>query len=59
VDFGTVKDAHNLLGQSEYLNLWIPEVDAYLGERGLPNKEVYPEFLPDAATVSDQLRFDR
>jgi hypothetical protein len=46
VDFGTVKDAHNLLGQSEYLNLWIPEVDAYLGERGLPNKEVYPEFLP-------------
>ena len=44
--FRHVKDAHNLLGQSEYLNLWIPEVDAYLGERGLPNKEVYPEFLP-------------
>jgi dienelactone hydrolase len=46
VDFGAVNDAHNFLGQSEYLSLWIPKVDAYLGERGLPNKEVYPEFLP-------------
>jgi dienelactone hydrolase len=46
VNFGAINDAHNLLGQSEYLNLWIPEVDAYLGERRLPNKEVYPEFLP-------------
>ena len=46
VDFGAVNDAHNLLGQSEYLKLWVPEVDAYLGERGLPNREVYPEFLP-------------
>ena len=46
VDFGAINGAHNLLGQSEYLNLWIPEVDAYLAERGLPHKEVYPEFLP-------------
>jgi dienelactone hydrolase len=46
VDFGAVNDAHNLLGQSEYLNLWIPEVDSYLEEHRLPNKEVYPEFLP-------------
>jgi dienelactone hydrolase len=46
VNFGEINDAHNLLGQSEYLNLWIPEVDAYLGERRLPNKQVFPEFLP-------------
>ena len=25
VDFGAVNDAHNLLGQSEYLNLWISQ----------------------------------
>lgn len=46
VNFGAINDAHNLLGQSEYLDLWVPEVDAYLGERGLPKKEIYPEFLP-------------
>ena len=46
IDFGNVDDAHNLLGHGERLDLWIPQVDAYLAERGLPNREIYPEYLP-------------
>jgi dienelactone hydrolase len=46
VDFGDVDDAHNLLGHGERLGLWVPQVDAYLAERGLPNRVVYPEYMP-------------
>jgi hypothetical protein len=46
VDFGDVDDAHNLLGYAERLGLWVPAVDAYLAGRGLPNRVVYPEYMP-------------
>jgi dienelactone hydrolase len=46
VDFGDADDAHNLLGHGERLGLWVPEADAYLAGRGLPNRVVYPEYMP-------------
>jgi len=46
VDFGDIDDAHNLLGHSDRLGLWVPQVDAYLAGRGLPNRVVYPEYMP-------------
>jgi dienelactone hydrolase len=46
VDFGDVADAHNFLGYGDQLDLWVHEVDEYLGEQGLPNREIYPEYLP-------------
>lgn len=46
VDFGDVDDAHNLLGHAERLGLWVPVADAYLAGRGLPNRVVYPEYMP-------------
>jgi dienelactone hydrolase len=46
VDFGDIDDAHNLLGHGEHLDLWVPKVDAYLAQRGLPNRVLYPEYMP-------------
>jgi dienelactone hydrolase len=46
VNLGKIDDAHNLLGHSEHLNLWVPEVDAYLAQQGLPNRLVHPEYMP-------------
>jgi dienelactone hydrolase len=48
VNFGKVDDAHNLLGHSELLDLWVPDVDAYLAQQGLPNRVVHPEYMPPA-----------
>jgi dienelactone hydrolase len=48
VDFGKTDDAHNLLAHGEHLDLWVPEVDAYLAQRGLPNRVVHPEYMPAA-----------
>lgn len=41
-----MSDSHNLLGFPEGLRIWAPEVDAFLGQLGLPNRVVHPEFLP-------------
>jgi dienelactone hydrolase len=46
IDFGDIDDAHNLLGHAEHLSLWVPAVDAYLAQRGLPNRVIYPEYMP-------------
>lgn len=46
VDFGTIDDAHNFLGHGENIGLWVPTVDAYLAQRGLPNRVIYPEYMP-------------
>ncbi|HTD28183.1 MAG TPA: alpha/beta fold hydrolase, partial [Xanthomonadaceae bacterium] len=32
VDFGTVDDAHNLLGHGDRLDLWVPKLNAYLAD---------------------------
>jgi dienelactone hydrolase len=42
-------DSHNLLGFPEGLRIWAPEADAFLGQLGLPNKIVHPEYLPAEA----------
>ncbi len=39
-------DSHNMLGFPESLAIWGPKVDAFLEKVGLPNKVVYPEYLP-------------
>jgi dienelactone hydrolase len=50
VDFGPYKDdSHQLLSSPESLPLWAPEVDAFLGQLGLPAKVVHPEYLPHPA----------
>lgn len=43
--FGT--NSHNLLGSAEGLPLWVPKLDDFLGRNGLPNKLLYPEYLPE------------
>jgi dienelactone hydrolase len=42
--FGT--DSHNLLGSGEGLSIWAPKLDDFLGRHGLPNKLLYPQYLP-------------
>lgn len=42
-------NSHNLLGSGAGLNLWVPKLDAFLARAGLPNKLVYPEYLPTPA----------
>ncbi|WP_158545070.1 alpha/beta hydrolase family protein [Dyella monticola] len=39
-------NSHNLLGSAEGLPIWTPKLDAFLGRHGLPNKFLYPEYLP-------------
>ena len=41
-------DSHNFLGKIEALPIWIPKVDAFLDNVGLPSKVLYPELLPAA-----------
>jgi len=49
VDYGVfMKDAHNALGFPEALKIWAPEVDVFLGQLGLSNAIVHPEYLPMA-----------
>jgi dienelactone hydrolase len=47
VAYGTFGvDSHNLLGSAEGLPLWTPKLDDFLGRNGLPNKLLYPQYLP-------------
>ena len=39
-------DSHNLLGFPEGLQIWGPKLDAFLAKVGLPNKIVYPQYVP-------------
>jgi hypothetical protein len=49
VAFGNfMSDAHNILGMPEGLQLWAPKVDAFLAKLDLPNKVLYPQYLPTA-----------
>jgi dienelactone hydrolase len=42
-------DSHNLLGSGEGLKIWVPKLDDFLGRVGLPNKLLYPQYLPQPA----------
>ncbi|MGC4060962.1 MAG: CocE/NonD family hydrolase [Aquabacterium sp.] len=39
-------DAHNFLGKIEALPIWMPRLDAFLRNVGLPGKAVHAELLP-------------
>jgi len=43
-----MRDTHNLLGYSEAMALWAPQVDAFLDKLGLPHQVSYPGFIPSA-----------
>lgn len=47
VDVGTfMDDSHQLLSFEEGLPLWVPQVDAFLQEQGMPSQNLHPEYLP-------------
>ena len=47
VDYGRFQDdSHNFLGHIEALPVWIPRLDAFLGDLSLPNQDIHPELLP-------------
>ncbi|WP_145613365.1 alpha/beta hydrolase family protein [Nitrospirillum amazonense] len=47
VDVGTfMDDSHQLLSYTEGLAIWVPQVDAFLSEQGLPSQNLHPEYLP-------------
>jgi dienelactone hydrolase len=49
VAYGTFgSNSHNLLGSGEGLPLWVPKLDDFLGRQGLPNKLLYPQYLPQS-----------
>jgi dienelactone hydrolase len=53
VDYGKFQDdSHNFLGHIEALPIWIPRLDAFLDELGLPNQDIHPELLPAAYPVA-------
>jgi len=37
---------HNIIGSQEGYSIWIPKVDAFLTELGLPGKEIAARYLP-------------
>lgn len=39
-------DSHLLLGFPEGMRIWTPHLDAFLGNIGLPNRIVHPQYLP-------------
>jgi dienelactone hydrolase len=47
VAFGNfMDDAHQLLSHPEGLPIWVPKVDAFLAQIGLPAAAVHPKYLP-------------
>lgn len=47
VDIGSfMSDSHKILGFPEGLRLWAGKVDAFLDKLGMPNKVLYPQYLP-------------
>jgi dienelactone hydrolase len=55
VAYGNFMDnSHNLLGFPEGLAIWGPKVDTFLAQLGLPNKPIYPEYLPLPAPLPTQ-----
>jgi dienelactone hydrolase len=49
VGFGDFRDdAHYMLNYRHGLEIWVPKVDAFLEKIGLPNKVVYPQYMPTA-----------
>jgi dienelactone hydrolase len=41
-----MNDSHNMLGFPESMRIWVPKVDAFLAQVGMPNQIVHPEYLP-------------
>jgi len=41
-----VPDSHHLAGDPTHFNLWMPRLDAFLKQLGLPSAETQPAFLP-------------
>ena len=47
VNYGRfMQDSHQLLAYPEGLQIWVPRVDAFLVEAGLPGKNIHPEYMP-------------
>jgi dienelactone hydrolase len=47
VDVGSfMDDSHQMLSHLESFPLWVPKVDAFLEKIGLPNREIFPEYMP-------------
>jgi dienelactone hydrolase len=41
-----LQDSHQLLSFPEGIAVWVPWVDAFLGQIGLPSAVIHPEYLP-------------
>lgn len=46
-----MKNSHNFLGSVEALPIWMPRMDAFLSEVGLPSTNLHPELLPQPYPV--------